>query len=72
MHVDRGVDQMAVQPSKPRQHAILVRSREPAVAANLCDQDRRNFPDSGHGGHSGFKQPSTKTRLSRGLFVESN
>ena len=72
MRVDGGIDQTVAQPSKPRQRAIVVRSREPAVADDVCDQNRRDFPGSRHGGHSGVKQASTKTRPSRGLFIESD
>ena len=49
VRVDGWIDQITAQPSKPRQRAILVRSREPAVADDICDQNRRDFPDSRHG-----------------------
>jgi hypothetical protein len=42
MRVDGRIDQIATQPPEPRQGAILVRSREPAVADDIRDQDRRN------------------------------
>ena len=46
---DGGIDQVAAQPPKARERAILVRSREPAVADDIGDQDRRNFPGLAHG-----------------------
>ncbi len=61
MHVDGRIDQIAAQRPEPRQGAILVRSREPAVADDVRDQDRRNFPGSRHAGPSGVTQSSTKT-----------
>ena len=48
VRVDGGVDQVASQPPEPRQGAILVRPREPAVADNIRDQNRRDFPGSRH------------------------
>ena len=48
MRVDGGIDQIAPQPPEPRQRAILVRAREPAVADNISDQDRRDLPGLGH------------------------
>ena len=45
---DGGVDQVAPQAPKARERAILVRSREPAVADHIGDQDRRNFPGLAH------------------------
>ena len=32
MGVDRGIDQVAAKPPQPRQGAVLVRSREPAIS----------------------------------------
>ena len=53
---DGGVDQIAAQPPQPRQGAILVRAREPAIADDVRDQNRRDFPGLAHGatpwGHS--------------------
>ena len=60
MGVDRGVDQIAAQASEPRQRAILVRAGESAVADNIRDHDRRDFPGSRHCGPSGTTQTSTK------------
>ena len=37
MGSDGGIDQIAAQPTQPRQRAILVRSREPAVADDIRD-----------------------------------
>ena len=54
MHGDRRIDQIAAQRPEPRQDAILVRSREPAVADHVRDQDRRNFPGLAHGAPSGY------------------
>ena len=53
MRGDGGIDQIAAQPPEARQGAILVRSREPAVADDIGDQDRRNFPGLAHGAPSG-------------------
>jgi hypothetical protein len=44
-----GIDQIAAQAPKPRQRTILVRSREPAVADNIGDQDSCNLPGLAHG-----------------------
>ena len=49
MHGDGRVDQIAAQRPEPRQRAILVRAREPAVADHVGDQNRRDFPGLGHG-----------------------
>ena len=49
MHGDGGIDQVAAQPPQPRERAILVRAREPAVADHVGDQDRGNFPGLAHG-----------------------
>ena len=46
MRGDGGIDQIAAQPPEPRQRAILVRAGEPAVADDVGDQDRRDFPGS--------------------------
>ncbi len=45
---DSRIDQVATQRPEPRQNAILVRSREPAVADNIGDEDRRKFPGLSH------------------------
>ena len=46
---DGGVDQIAAQRPEPRQRALLVRAGEPAIADDIRDQDRRNFPGLAHG-----------------------
>ena len=53
MRVDGGVDQIAAQPPQPRQRAILVRPRKPAVADDIRDQNRRDFTRFPHGAPSG-------------------
>jgi hypothetical protein len=40
---DGGIDQIAAQAPKPRQRAILIRPREPAVADDIRDQDRSDL-----------------------------
>src|SRR5271165_7276156 len=52
VRVDRGIDQIAAQPAEPRQRAILIDAGEPAVADDVCNQDRRDFPHSRHGAPS--------------------
>ena len=49
MRGDRGIDQIAAQRPQPRQGAIFVRAGEPAVADDIGDQDRRDFPGLAHG-----------------------
>ena len=56
---DGGVDQVAPQAPKARERAILVRSREPAIADDIGDQDRRNFPGLAHG-----QRPSAASEIS--------
>ena len=46
---DGRVDQIAAQCAQPRKDAILVRSREPAVADDMGDQDGSKFPGLAHG-----------------------
>jgi hypothetical protein len=60
MRVDGGIDQIAAQPPQPRQCAILIRPREPAVADNIRDQNRRDFTHSPHGAPSGRHSEYTK------------
>jgi hypothetical protein len=52
MRGDRGVNQIVAQPPQPRQRAIFIRSSQPAVADNIGDQDRCNFPGLAHGAPS--------------------
>jgi hypothetical protein len=72
VRVDGGIDQIAARPLWPRQGAIFVRPREPALANDIGDQNRRDFPGSHHTGPSGVKKASTKTRPGRGLFIEGD
>jgi hypothetical protein len=65
---DGGFDQIAAQTPEPRQGAILVRSREPAVADDIRDQNRRDLPGLAHRAPSGDLQNSTKTGHSRARF----
>jgi hypothetical protein len=44
-----GVDQVAPEPPKARERAILVRSGQPAVADDIGDQDRRYLSGLAHG-----------------------
>jgi len=41
---DRRVDEVAAQRSQSRERAFLVDPGQPAVADNVGDQDRRDFP----------------------------
>ncbi len=50
MGVNGGIDQIAAQPPQPRQCAILVRPREPTVADDIRDQNRRDLASRNHGG----------------------
>ncbi len=43
------IDEITAQPPEPRQGALLVGAGEPAVADDVGDQDRSNFPGFGHG-----------------------
>jgi len=49
VHGDGRIDQVAAQRPQPRENAILVRAREPAVADNIGDQDRSDLSVFGHG-----------------------
>jgi hypothetical protein len=53
VHGDRGIDQVAAQRAKSGERAILVRAGEPAVANDIRDQDRRDFPGLAHAAPSG-------------------
>jgi hypothetical protein len=68
MGSDGGFDQIAAQTPEPRQGAILVRSREPAVADDIRDQNRRDLPGLAHRAPSGDLQNSTKIGQSRARF----
>ena len=60
MERDGRVAQVAAQRPQPRQNAILVRSREPAVTDDIGDQDRRELSGLGHCA-SACRQISTKS-----------
>ena len=60
MRGDGGIDQIAAQPPQPRQSAILVRAGEPAVADDIRDQDRSDFPRFRH------SAPSPPCRIAQG------
>jgi hypothetical protein len=55
------IDQVAAERPEPRQNAILVRSREPAIADDIRDQNRRDLPGLTHGAPSSAMQHSTKS-----------
>ena len=44
VHRDRRVDEVAAQRPQPGERALLVGPGQPAVADNVGDQDRRDFP----------------------------
>ena len=67
MHRDGRINQIAAQRPEPRQNAILVRAREPAIADDIRDQDRSDLPGLADGAPSGPVQRSTKTGRSRGF-----
>ena len=61
MHGDRGIDQVAAQCPEPRQSAILVRSREPAITDHIRDQDRGDLAGFGHPcGTPALRRPSIR------------
>ena len=72
MRGDGGIDQVAAEPPEPRQGAILVRARQPAVADHVRNQDRSNLPDFGHGAPSRVMQNTTETGQSRRPLVASD
>jgi hypothetical protein len=49
MRGDGGIDQIAAQPPKASQRAVLVGASEPAVADHVRYQNRSDFPGFGHG-----------------------
>ena len=53
VHRDGRIDQIAAQRPEPRQDAILVRAREPAVADHIGDENRRDFSRFRHAATSG-------------------
>ena len=68
VRVDRGVDQVASQAPEPRKRALFVSAGETAVADNVRDQDRRDFPRSRHGAPSCGMHNSTNAGRSRPPF----
>ncbi len=72
MRGNGGIDQIAPQPPEPRQRAILVRAREPAIADHVRDQDRSDFADFGHGEPSRVMQNTAETGQSRRLLMASD
>ena len=67
-----GIDQVAPKRPEAREGAILVRSREPAVADDVGDQDRRNFPGFGHSAPSRVMLNSTGKARGRASTIESD
>jgi hypothetical protein len=66
MHGDGRVDQVAPQRAEPRERAILIGAREPAVADHIRDQDCSNLPGLAHSsGNPALRRPST----SGGMFA---
>src|SRR5271165_117490 len=72
MRGDGGIDQVAAQAPEPRQGAVLVRPGEPAVADDVRNQDRRDFPGLAHGRTSAAIESSTKNRQNRPLLMLSD
>ena len=64
---DRGINQLATQSPQPRQCAILICPRETAIAYDIRNQDRRDFPRFRHGASSDVSQISTIVRGRRRL-----
>src|SRR5580693_5332507 len=68
MQGDGRIDQIAAQRPEPRQSAILVRARQPAIANHVGDKNRRNFPglhqwalkNHGRGRYSGARGGRTR------------
>src|ERR1700722_7567609 len=53
MEGDGRIDQVAAERPEARQNAILVRSRKPAIADDIRNENRRNLPGLAHGAPSG-------------------
>ena len=49
--------------AQPRERALLVRAREPAVADDVGDQDRRDFPGLAHGAPPASRAHYHRSRL---------
>ena len=60
MHGNERVDQVAAERPEPRQNSIFVRTRQPAIADHVGNQDRRNFSGFGHGAPSCAMENSTR------------
>ena len=60
MRGDGGIDQIAAQPPQPRERAILIRAREPAIADDIGDQDGSKFPGLAH--RAALREAKSSTR----------
>ena len=61
MHGDGRVDEVAAQRPKPRERALLVRAREPAVADHVGGEDGGELAGFGHSsGAPARRMPSTR------------
>jgi hypothetical protein len=67
---DGGIDQIAAQPPQPRQGAILIRARKPAVADDVGHKDGSDLPGLGHAAPSRVMQNSTGKALGRASTFE--
>ena len=68
---DRRLDQIAEERAEPRERSLLVRAGEPAIADDIGDQDRRDFPGLAHGASSCIPF-STRPRLAAELSQSCN
>ena len=59
VHGDGRIDEVAAQRPQSHERALLVCTGEPAVADDVRDQDRRDFPRFRHGTPSGVLQNGT-------------
>jgi hypothetical protein len=48
MSGDGRVDEVAAKAPKTRDRALLVGAGEPAISDDICNHDRRRFPNLGH------------------------
>jgi hypothetical protein len=48
VHSDRGIDEVAPEGTEPRERAVLVSAREPAVSNNIRRKDRSKLSLLGH------------------------
>ncbi len=65
MDGDGRIDQVAAQSPEPRERALLVRAREPAVADHVGGEDRGKLPGFGHRVASGFDKSIMNDALAR-------